>query len=444
MQTQDRSPESPPGQPRLFSPFFLLFCFLTFLAGLLADPRLLARLFSSHARFSDDIVQAVQTLRLFLAGAGGLGAVVGILLYRYRPAGYRILNNALLNTLLFVCTLGVSLVMAEGILRWVDPWGVSQFREARLYFARATVTSEQEHLGYVHKPSFQGTIVGVPVKINPRGLRDRDLPYENTGSMFRILCLGDSVTFGWGIPEKDTFVQRLETLLNRDETPERFQVINAGVGGHNTRQEAALYAAETQKYGADLVLLFFTINDAALPLPIQQATPVDPSNRLGNLTRVLGEVFKRVFATLYGFMRYMTLPKVDYLADYRAGSDQNWRQCMEAIGSIRDLAHKNGSEFALFVIPAMQDLQGEYPYGMIHKRLADFCKKEGVPLFDLLDDFRGKENMEVRISIFDGHPNRFAHDLIARAVEVRLAEAGLIPVPRETERLNPNAPGRRP
>jgi lysophospholipase L1-like esterase len=430
MQPSRRSPADPT-RPPPFLPRFLLFAsLLCVAAGLFADPGFLARLFSSHAQFSDDIVQAVQTLRVLLAGGGGLVFLTGGFLYRVRFPWYRALNNAALNTMLFLGTLAVVLLMAEAVFRWLDPWGVSQFREARRYFSQAVIPGAEPDLGYLHKPSFEGTLVGAPVKINARGLRDRELPYEKPGSVFRILCLGDSVTFGWGVQGETTFARGLEALLNRDRAPEKFQVINAGVGGYNTVQEAAFYRTEARKYASDLVLLFFTVNDAAPALTPLQGTPANPEDRFRNLGRVSLETFKRIFATLVGFVRYMALPKTDVLADYRAGSDGNWERCTDAIRSLSALAREDGSAFAVVLVPAMQDLKGEYPFGRIHERMAAFCKAEGIPLFDLLPDFRGLENMEVRISIFDGHPNRSAHARIARAVETRLEASDLLPPPR--------------
>ena len=47
--------------------------------------------------------------------------------------------------------------------------------------------------------------------------------------------LGDSFTFGEGVPDEETFVARLDAALRG----EGLQVLNAGVAGHGTVEEAA-------------------------------------------------------------------------------------------------------------------------------------------------------------------------------------------------------------
>ena len=430
-------------QARPFGSLFLPWLGLCLIAaGLLTAPGLLGRLFSTHGQFNEPVVLALQTLRWLLLGTGAFVALGAVLLDRFTPALYRRLNGWVINAVLFLAALAISMGLAEGVLRWVDPWGVSQLRYAHQYFSRAVIPSPEPEIGYVHKPSYAGNLTGVGVEINRRGLRDRDVTYERPPSVFRILCLGDSVTFGWGIPTEETFPKQLEGLLNRDGSDRAFEVINAGVGGYNAVQEAAFYRAEASRYETDLVLLFYTINDASVPLDVLQETQVDPHERWANLRSFCAGIFKRVFATLFGLGRYMTLPRIDYLADYRSGSDEGWQAARAAIRSIHDLAGQRGSPFAVFMVPAMQDLDPlAYPYHPIHEMLGDLCREQGIPFFDLLPDFLGRENSEVRISRFDGHPNRFAHRLIARAVLDRLGQAGLLP-PGEGARTTNLNPGR--
>src|SRR5512134_166244 len=71
--------------------------------------------------------------------------------------------------------------------------------------------------------------------INADGFRDREFPVER-GAAARIVALGDSVTFGWGVPAEDAWPKQLERLLAADGGPDP-EVLNLGVGGYNTRQE---------------------------------------------------------------------------------------------------------------------------------------------------------------------------------------------------------------
>ncbi|MBN1219658.1 MAG: SGNH/GDSL hydrolase family protein [Anaerolineae bacterium] len=100
------------------------------------------------------------------------------------------------------------------------------------------------------------------VQINARGLRDREIGYDNPTGAFRILSLADSFGEALQVDLADTYHKQLETLL-ADSLNRPVEVLNAGVGGWGTDQEAIFYVAEGFRYQPDIVLLaFFTRNDA--------------------------------------------------------------------------------------------------------------------------------------------------------------------------------------
>ena len=94
---------------------------------------------------------------------------------------------------------------------------------------------------------------------NERGLRDRPILPKAEGE-YRILALGDSMTFGWGVPQDQIFAFRLEQLLQaRLQRPVR--VINSGVGAYNTVQEVTYFKQEGVTFQPDLVMLTYVQND---------------------------------------------------------------------------------------------------------------------------------------------------------------------------------------
>ena len=63
------------------------------------------------------------------------------------------------------------------------------------------------------------------VSTNSIGLRSPEL--QKTKPELRIVCLGDSVTFGWGVAEEDSYPRVLEGMLSQDGYD--VEVINAGI-----------------------------------------------------------------------------------------------------------------------------------------------------------------------------------------------------------------------
>ncbi len=114
-------------------------------------------------------------------------------------------------------------------------------------------------LGWRNRPDAEGTFK-IPdsvtsVKINSQGVRDREHRFEKPGR-FRILALGDSFTWGFGVEQNERFTDKLQSLVG-----EPIEVINAGVTGWGTDQELLYWTQEGYRYHPDLVLVAFGTED---------------------------------------------------------------------------------------------------------------------------------------------------------------------------------------
>lgn len=99
------------------------------------------------------------------------------------------------------------------------------------------------------------------VRINARSLRDREIGYDNPTGALRILSLADSFGEALQVNLDQTYHKQLEGLL-ADSLDRPVEVINGGVGGWGTDQEAIFYVAEGFRYEPKIVLLaFFVRND---------------------------------------------------------------------------------------------------------------------------------------------------------------------------------------
>jgi hypothetical protein len=104
--------------------------------------------------------------------------------------------------------------------------------------------------------------VEVWFRIDHQGMRDdRDFAYAKPPGVKRIVSLGDSFTIGYEVALEDTFSQVLERELGR--RGRRVEVLNAGVSGFGTAEEAVYLERELWKYAPDLVLVSFFVNDYA-------------------------------------------------------------------------------------------------------------------------------------------------------------------------------------
>lgn len=128
-------------------------------------------------------------------------------------------------------------------------------------YAVSLKKSVDDPRSHVHIPNSSRRIMGASVSINSKGLRDREYSYEKSEGTFRILVLGDSVTFGFGVEMERTYPKLLEKWLN-ESGKRNYEVINAGVGNYNTLQELSAYELDLFRYRPDMIVLGFYLNDA--------------------------------------------------------------------------------------------------------------------------------------------------------------------------------------
>ncbi len=99
-------------------------------------------------------------------------------------------------------------------------------------------------------------------KLNRFGFRGPEFSIRKPDSTYRIICLGDSRSFGFGVArEQDTYCGRLRAYLNQRSSGLRFEVINLSVLGYTSFQGKRLFEIFGQSLSPDLVLVFFGYND---------------------------------------------------------------------------------------------------------------------------------------------------------------------------------------
>lgn len=98
-------------------------------------------------------------------------------------------------------------------------------------------------------------------RINRRGLRGPDL--EEPKPSVRVLALGNSCTFGWGVDQDHIWTTLLEKRLRGDLPGRTVEVVNAGVPGYTSLQGKRYLRNELLPLGPDVVLITFAWNDEA-------------------------------------------------------------------------------------------------------------------------------------------------------------------------------------
>lgn len=166
--------------------------------------------------------------------------------------------------LALILAVPVFLVLTELILTLIP---VSTFYENRFFLVNRAldypdVFLKDHDLFWRLRPSQTITsrfFDGKTYRINEHGLRGSNIPAKS--DKIRIVGLGNSCTFGWGINDEATYLAQLEGIINRDPGLPEMEVINAGIPGYSSFQGRRFYALESSDLKPDIVLIMFGWND---------------------------------------------------------------------------------------------------------------------------------------------------------------------------------------
>ena len=256
------------------------------------------------------------------------------------------------------------------------------------------------NLGFVHAPNTSAFLMGVDVRINSQGLRDREYSLAKPAGVYRVLMLGDSTTLGWGVKEEETAAKVLESDLGP-----RFEVINAGTGNYGTVQELTYYETRGRLFHPDLVILQYFIND---PEPV-------PRLKGGYL---LDHSYLLAFAASRwdGLLRMLHL-RPDWREYYASLYDENsagFQAARRALVELSENVRADGAQLLVAILPELRGLDGPYPFDRETRKIKDVLDRQRIPVVDLIGGLRGHgPESSLWVTKLDSHPSAKAHALIA-------------------------------
>ena len=97
------------------------------------------------------------------------------------------------------------------------------------------------------------------VSTNSEGLRS-SASLDNSKDTFRIMTLGCSTTFGWGVSNEEAYPARLQHYLSQEVS--NVEVINAGQPGYTSFQGLWLWDQILKGYKPDVVVIGYIVQDS--------------------------------------------------------------------------------------------------------------------------------------------------------------------------------------
>ena len=306
----------------------------------------------------------------------------------------------------------------------------------RLFFpdTRLRYVTDQEALFYF-EPNQVGTIdlangsTSLPVRINQLGFRGPDLE-QRRGHQF--LVLGDSLTFGWGVSDDQTFVSRLDRAFG-DEV----SVLNGGQPGYGVFQMAATLRRVGEQLRPELVILVLWQGDLLREPPdVAERDQFFLRRRLLQFFKTsvfLTHVYRRVERLLLRFGAESLVLRVRD-TDGQAGLDSEAIVNLHLRGfeadSLRLLAmHHQALRYGrglFLVLWPKEDFANDAEPGLAQKlteTVEAFARQHRIPFISLQSAMRRRPSTSLVIPN-DWHPTPLAHCLAAEHIADQLVRLG--------------------
>lgn len=289
-------------------------------------------------------------------------------------------------------------------------------------------------LGWAHTPNqidrFDHRDFSVQVSINSQGLRDGEYARQPAPGRHRMLVLGDSFGWGFGVQQNEIFSEVLEARHSE------WDIINASVSGYGTDQEYLYFKHSGVAYEPGIVLLLFHQSDFVDVISSQRYLydkPVFRLNSDGDLLlrnspvrhASIEEAIQRYILARTWFLSrlYYALKSSRQegapqpVSSNHSNSDASLKGSIivaRLLGLLNRLAKEHGARLVVVSVPMSE------PY---RQELAETLGAEGVPYLALDAAFA---NPQAAVTFaHDGHWNAAGHRIAADAIEEFLQLLGI-------------------
>jgi hypothetical protein len=336
---------------------------------------------------------------------------------------------------------GVSLILtviiAEFVLRGVNPFGMSYYRDTSRYINEAIALLPADAITptsriFQNRPDVHLALETFDFATDNLGLRG---PAPGSGATanslsnsdaYRILFLGDSVTLAWGVDDGQSWIRKLERrALAKDGRP--LVCLNAGHLQYNTTQEADLFRAVGPALQPDAVIVTFITNDVidypfeAFTRLMEQIDAQKSATGFGAKMDLYQAQLTAWFWAIRGVLEYRRLvgeesePGAPTISiGELPGYAENWERCRLGFESILAQASELG-------IPLIVLDQGKPRVPDVQK----WCKDNQVAWYDFgFSDAEWERGL--RVSQADAHANELGNQIQFEKSKAALIDAGIL------------------
>lgn len=247
------------------------------------------------------------------------------------------------------------------------------------------------------------------VHLNQQGFRDTEHALTAAPGTRRLLIVGDSIGFGWGIPDpQNRLGEKIADRLRR-QTGQPWEPMNASRGGADTLDEIG-FLPKVLPYRPNVILLIYVFNDIDYLAP-EVAPPMAKSRFLPQWvlysnSYLAQEVILRLRLVYYQFWPSQSIGPDPYMNRALVA-----RHLQDVVRFVK-IASQDGA--TVRVVPF--EIDPGTQFRVRYQRFLEQAAEAGLPICSLQHTFDGYSLRQLTVSPLDGHPNELADRLAADAV----------------------------
>lgn len=238
------------------------------------------------------------------------------------------------------------------------------------------------------------------------------------GDQKRLCFLGDSFTFGHGVPHvSDRFTERVGAAFNEEPSAgPPVEVANLAWPGTDLLWVKSVLDHSFEAGGRlDEAVYVLCLNDIEA---FHDAT-MSRSSSLAHFEPP-GFLFRDTYFFNWLYFRTQVLFQPEtrgyysFVKEYYQG--EPWQRFREMLGQTSVLCRENHCRFRVAVFPFLHNLGPDYPFGEIHQMIVTDCRALGIDCLDLAPALSQHADERLTVNPFDAHPNERAHEIAATAL----------------------------
>ena len=320
----------------------------------------------------------------------------------------------------------VGFLLGEIVVRIVRP-GFPGFRIPQVVHRPAP------GIGFEMVPGQRAYTFAQPVTVNAYGCRGPELKTAGDAARTRILCLGDSLTFGVGVADEQVYPRLIEAHFMDADRGTQTEVINAAVQRYFTYQEMDWLRQKGLRLQPDVVILGVYANDLGLRPAGDYVREYEKEREqvASSLRRkapwiylvaknsALVELVKQSVRSWSASRNAVNLLE----GRSKSWSEKRWEAMGQELAAFAQLARQYGFQPLVLAIPSRSQVGGNDPGADYPAKLHGLCEQLGLPSVDFIAEFKESlaEGRDPYLR-WDNHMSAVGHQLVAKRTQQALQD----------------------